>query len=151
MDAYDAATEHALENGDDPEEYLRSLEKRKQEEAQYIAAANRAANEQMVHLCALQADYSRVKIKTDCVCPPIPLRHYDWNAIDDNTYDVDFIGGEDDAWKGGMIGHGATESEAVVDLIEQIAARDDVDPFEVLLAICDANAKEKQNALLPQS
>ena len=49
-------------------------------------------------------------IKTSFVNPPIPTRIFDWSAIDDDTYDG----------PGSLIGTGATEAEAVQDLMEQI-------------------------------
>jgi len=52
-----------------------------------------------------------MKIVTSCVCPPIPIRSYDWCAYDDDTYDGS---------SGQTIGHGATEQEAIEDLLEQI-------------------------------
>lgn len=51
-----------------------------------------------------------MKIVTTYVYPPIPIRSMDWSAVDDETYD-----GE-----GCPIGHGATEAEAIADLIEQM-------------------------------
>lgn len=48
-----------------------------------------------------------MSIRTMHEYPPIPIRCWDWSAVDDNTYD-----GE-----GCRIGMGATEAEAVVDLI----------------------------------
>ncbi len=54
-----------------------------------------------------------MKIKTTYVFPPIPLRCFDWSAIDDDTYD----GAEDSHCP---IGHGATEQEAIDDLMRQI-------------------------------
>jgi hypothetical protein len=54
-----------------------------------------------------------VKIKTEYVYPPIPLRQFDWSAIDDDTYDG----------PGCPIGAGATEAEAIADLLEQIEER----------------------------
>ena len=51
-----------------------------------------------------------MNIKTSCICPPIPIRSFDWQAIDDDTYDG----------PGCPIGHGATEQEAIADLLEQI-------------------------------
>lgn len=39
-----------------------------------------------------------MKIRTEFVHPPIPIRTHDWSAVDDDTYD-----GE-----GSPIGHGAT-------------------------------------------
>jgi hypothetical protein len=50
-------------------------------------------------------------IKTDFVYPPIPIRQFDWNAIDDRHYGGD----ESDP-----IGRGATEQEAIDDLMDQI-------------------------------
>ncbi|MDR5728041.1 MAG: hypothetical protein RB191_11510 [Terriglobia bacterium] len=57
-----------------------------------------------------------VKIRTDHVFPPIPVRHMDWAAIDDNTYD-----GAEDA--SDPVGRGATELEAIEDLLTQIEER----------------------------
>jgi hypothetical protein len=51
-----------------------------------------------------------VKIRTEYVYPPIPIRDFDWSAVDDDTYD-----GE-----GCPIGHGRTEEAAIADLMEQI-------------------------------
>lgn len=49
------------------------------------------------------------KIVTSYVCPPIPVRQFDWCA----HYD-----GEEDA---GGYGYGATEAEAIADFIENCA------------------------------
>lgn len=46
-------------------------------------------------------------IHTECVCPPIPLRQFDWCAT--------FVG-DDEA---GLQGWGATEDEAIADLRQQ--------------------------------
>lgn len=51
--------------------------------------------------------------------PPIPVRDADWSAVDDDTYD-----GAPDSPTRGQIGHGATEAEAIADLLEQL---DDAD------------------------
>lgn len=51
-----------------------------------------------------------MKIKTEHVYPPIPIRQFDWCAYDDDTYDG----------PGSRIGHGATEQAAIDDLLEQI-------------------------------
>jgi len=51
-----------------------------------------------------------MKIKTAYVNPPIPDRRWDWQAIDDDTYDG----------PGCPIGCGATEQEAIRDLMEQL-------------------------------
>lgn len=49
-----------------------------------------------------------MKIKTDFWQPPIPIRKFDWSAIDSSTYEA-----------GEPIGHGETEAEAILDLVEQ--------------------------------
>ena len=45
--------------------------------------------------------------------PPIPVRRFDWSAIDDDTHD-----------EGRPVGYGRTEQEAVEDLMEQIEERE---------------------------
>lgn len=50
------------------------------------------------------------KIVTHFEYPPIPIRQFDWSAIDDDTYD-----GE-----GCPIGRGATEEDAINDLLDKI-------------------------------
>jgi hypothetical protein len=54
-----------------------------------------------------------MKVTTSFVFPPIPIRKFDWCAIDDDTYDG----------PGSPIGSGETEQEAIGDLMEQIAER----------------------------
>lgn len=54
---------------------------------------------------------AKIKIRTENVYPPIPIRDFDWSAVDDNTYD-----GE-----GCPIGWGGTEQAAINDLIEQLS------------------------------
>jgi hypothetical protein len=54
-----------------------------------------------------------MKIRTEYVYPPIPIRSYDWCAVDDDTYDG----------PGSPIGSGATEQEAIDDLKEQLESR----------------------------
>jgi len=53
-----------------------------------------------------------VKIKTSFDYPPIPIRSFDWSAIDDDTY----CGCEECHCP---VGHGATEQEAIADLMEK--------------------------------
>jgi hypothetical protein len=48
-------------------------------------------------------------IKTEHWLKPIPLRSYDWSAVDDDTYDL-----------GGAIGWGPSEAAAIADLLEQL-------------------------------
>lgn len=54
---------------------------------------------------------AKIKVRTEHVYPPIPIRDYDWCAVDDNTYDGD----------GCPIGWGRTEQAAVNDLIDQLS------------------------------
>jgi hypothetical protein len=53
------------------------------------------------------------KIVTDFWMKPGPSDQFDWSAVDDNTYDG----------PGCPIGYGATEAEAVADLLEQLEER----------------------------
>jgi hypothetical protein len=50
-----------------------------------------------------------LKIKTQCIYPPIPDRSFDWCAYDDATYEP-----------GCPIGYGATEQEAIADLMKEL-------------------------------
>ena len=50
-----------------------------------------------------------MKIRTSHWAKPIPLRQFDWEAIDDDTYEA-----------GCPIGYGATEQEAIDDLLSQL-------------------------------
>lgn len=54
-----------------------------------------------------------MKISTSYDYPPIPCRSFDWSAIDSDSYD----GTEDDPHRH-QIGRGATERDAVNDLVE---------------------------------
>jgi hypothetical protein len=59
-----------------------------------------------------------MKIVTHYEFPPIPLRDFDWSAVDGDTYDGT-----------GPVGRGATEQAAIDDLMEQLAAiRENVTP-----------------------
>ncbi len=64
---------------------------------------------------------SSIRIKTSFVHPPIPIRSFDWQAWDDNTYDCDCD--EDGFFSNCPLGHGATEQEAIDDLLQQIEER----------------------------
>jgi hypothetical protein len=55
-----------------------------------------------------------MKIKTFYDPPPIPMRGADWQAIDEDTYDYD-----------SPTGYGATEQEAIDDLMWKIEALED--------------------------
>lgn len=53
------------------------------------------------------------KVRTTYEYPPIPVRSMDWSAIYDDTCD-----GTEDSGNRGHIGRGATEAEAIADLVE---------------------------------
>jgi hypothetical protein len=55
-----------------------------------------------------------VKIHTSHDYPPIPVRDMDWSAVTDN-YD-----GAEDSSTRNQIGRGATEQEAIDDLLDQL-------------------------------
>jgi hypothetical protein len=52
-----------------------------------------------------------MKIRTDYDPKPIPTTKFDWSAVDDATYDGD---------PRQPVGYGATEEEAIADLLLQI-------------------------------
>jgi hypothetical protein len=54
-----------------------------------------------------------MRIVTTNIRPPIPVRNFDWSAVDADTYDAEVVDGE---WKGGPQGFGATEQEATEQL-----------------------------------
>lgn len=56
-------------------------------------------------------------IKTDYWQKPIPSRNFDWSAIDDSTYDS-----APDSSTRNQVGYGATEQEAIADLLEMATA-----------------------------
>ena len=60
-----------------------------------------------------------MKIRTEFVHPPIPIRQFDWSAVDDDSYEP-----------GSAIGSGRTELEAVHDLVSRL--EDDGEPRAVL-------------------
>jgi hypothetical protein len=57
---------------------------------------------------------NHMNIKTSYAPAPVPLREFDWQAIDDNTYDG----------PGSVIGFGPTEALAVADLLMQLSWRE---------------------------
>ena len=58
----------------------------------------------------IQVGQKKVTVRTHYEPPPIPIRDMDWTAIDDRTYDG----------PGCHIGYGATEQEAIDDLVEKL-------------------------------
>ena len=57
-----------------------------------------------------------MKIRVTFDCPPIPVRCFDWSAVDDDTYD-----GAEDSRNRNHIGYGSTAPEAVAHLLEILA------------------------------
>lgn len=51
-------------------------------------------------------------IITEFVYPPIPIRDFDWSAVDGDTYD-----GAPDSGNRHQVGCGRTEKEAIADLL----------------------------------
>lgn len=71
---------------------------------------SKLAHSSTVDMLKIEAAARGIRIRTHNEFPPIPVRCFDWSAIDDSTYD-----GE-----GCPIGRGATEADAIADLLEQI-------------------------------
>jgi hypothetical protein len=61
-----------------------------------------------------------MKIKTHFDYPPIPTRNFDWSAIDEDTFDADYDYESGRFVTTCPIGRGATEAEAIKDLMDQI-------------------------------
>jgi hypothetical protein len=57
------------------------------------------------------------KIHTSFDYPPIPVRDMDWSAVTDN-YEAE--SDSEGSWSTHPIGHGATEQEAIADLLDQL-------------------------------
>lgn len=62
-----------------------------------------------------------MNIRTHYDPKPIPLREFDWSAVDADTYDYTE-----------PIGWGRTEAEAIADLMSQIADEETDNPGEVM-------------------
>jgi len=58
-----------------------------------------------------------MNIRTEYICPPIPIRDFDWEAVDADTYDPEC--------NNKQIGHGKTKEEAIADLLRQIEEAND--------------------------
>lgn len=52
--------------------------------------------------------------------PPIPVRHFDWAAIDSNDYDADWQGEESGFVSTSPQGEGETEQEAIDALFDEL-------------------------------
>jgi hypothetical protein len=63
-----------------------------------------------------------IRIRTSHEFPPIPVRDFDWSAVNDDTYDCDCD--QDGFFSTSPIGHGRTEQDAINDLLEQMTDED---------------------------
>jgi hypothetical protein len=59
-----------------------------------------------------------MNIRTIHICPPIPIRRYDWCAYNGDTFDAES--------SKSLVGYGCTEQEAIADLLQLIAEANDV-------------------------
>jgi len=81
-----------------------------------------------------------MKIRTHNEYPPIPIRQFDWSAVDDETYDG----------PGCPIGWGSTSSGAVEDLLDQVCRdRGNECGANGVCEWCDAEAGVKCRAVTP--
>jgi len=80
-----------------------------------------------------------MKIITSHVKPPIPTTRFDWLAVDDETYDG----------PGSAIGVGATEREAIDDLLEQVCTpvRDAEPITPSMKAKCEGEVEQEAQLL----
>lgn len=79
----------------------------------------------MTRLLSLVATRREIDLRVSCDCPPIPCRNFDFSAIDDSTYDASYEGEDENGshWACSPSGHGASENEAIADLLEQLESR----------------------------
>jgi len=63
-----------------------------------------------------------LNVSTNFDYPPIPIRSMDWSAVDDDTYDASYEGEDETGyhWSASPSGHGPTQAEAILDLLEQL-------------------------------
>jgi len=74
----------------------------------------------MTRLLSVLSTREEIHLTTTAQFPPIPTRAYDWSAIDSNTYDADCD--QDGYFSKSPQGTGATEAEAIGDLLDQLEA-----------------------------
>jgi len=79
---------------------------------------SKLAHSDDLSLLLIVASARGIKVSTSFDYPPIPIRSMDWSAIDSNTYDADCD--EDGFFSSCPVGYGATEAEAVSDLLEKM-------------------------------
>ena len=106
-------------------------------------------------LVTILATHETINLSTSFDYPPIPCRSQDWSAIDYGSYDASYEGEDESGshWTCSPSGHGATEAEAITDLLEQLE-----DAFEppthvhvcqqcekILSGECDCKFGDRQN------
>lgn len=79
---------------------------------------SKQAHSDDLSMLLIEASTRGIKVSTSFDYPPIPIRSMDWSAVDSNTYDADCD--QDGFFTSCPIGRGATELEAVRDLLNQI-------------------------------
>jgi hypothetical protein len=64
-------------------------------------------------------------LSTECICPPIPSRNYDWQAVD---ADIEPDYNEELGYYTtcAPVGHGPTETDAINDLLEGMESHADL-------------------------
>lgn len=59
-----------------------------------------------------------MRVRTDHWPKPVPSARFDWSAVDEDTYD-----GAPDSGNRNDVGYGATEAEAIADLLAILGDR----------------------------
>lgn len=72
----------------------------------------------MTRLLSVLATREEIHLTTNPEYPPIPIRNFDWSAIDSNTYDADCD--QDGYFSNCPRGNGETEAAAIDDLLIQL-------------------------------
>lgn len=77
----------------------------------------------MTRPLSIIATRQEIALTTTPDFPPIPIRCLDWSAIDSDTYDASYEGEDESGhhWSASPSGHGATEREAIDDLLEKLS------------------------------
>ena len=75
----------------------------------------------MTRILSVVSTREVIHLSTNFDYPPIPVRSFDWSAIDANTYDADCD--QDGYFSTSPTGRGETEHEAIADLLDQLEER----------------------------
>lgn len=77
----------------------------------------------MTRWVSLIESRQEIELSTVFDYPPIPIRDFDWHALDANTYDTSYEGEDENGsiWSvSGFMGTGRTENEAIASLFDQL-------------------------------